>query len=47
MVFGFGPLSENAEIIEVSNLACKPCGIHGHNECPEGHFKCGKDLIIP
>ncbi len=46
-LFGFGPLSENAEIIEVSNLACRPCGIHGHNACPKGHFKCGKDLIIP
>jgi heptosyltransferase-2 len=44
--FGFGPLSENAAIIEVKNLACRPCGLHGHKACPKGHFKCGKDLKI-
>jgi len=44
--FGFGPLSENAAIIEVKDLACRPCGLHGHKACPKGHFKCGKDLKI-
>jgi heptosyltransferase-2 len=44
--FGFGPLSENATIIEVKDLACRPCGLHGHKACPKGHFKCGKDLKI-
>jgi heptosyltransferase-2 len=44
--FGFGPLSENAAIIEVKDLACRPCGLHGHTACPKGHFKCGKDLKI-
>ena len=44
--FGFGPLSENANIIEVKNLDCRPCGLHGHKSCPKGHFKCGKDLKI-
>lgn len=44
--FGFGPLSEDSEVIEVKNLACRPCGLHGKVKCPEGHFKCGKDLII-
>ncbi len=44
--FGFGPLSEDSEVIEVKNLACRPCGLHGKLQCPEGHFKCGKDLII-
>jgi heptosyltransferase-2 len=39
--FGFGPLSDLSEIIEVKNLACKPCGLHGHKECPQGHFNCG------
>lgn len=43
--FGFGPLSENSEIIEVTNLECKPCGLHGHKVCPKGHFKCGKNLL--
>lgn len=42
--FGFGPLSDNQQIIEVSDLKCKPCGLHGHKSCPEGHFTCAKDL---
>lgn len=44
--FGFGPLSENASIIEVKDMDCRPCGLHGHKACPKGHFKCGKDLKI-
>lgn len=40
--FGFGPLSDNAQLIEVKNLACRPCGLHGHKACPKGHFKCGQ-----
>jgi len=40
--FGFGPLSEDSEIKEVNNLDCRPCGLHGHKECPKGHFKCGE-----
>lgn len=44
--FGFGPLSDDAKIIEVANLPCRPCGLHGHKTCPEGHFKCGIGLEI-
>jgi len=44
--FGFGPLSDDSEVKEVSGLACRPCGLHGKKECPEGHFKCGKDLVV-
>ncbi|MFN0189024.1 MAG: glycosyltransferase family 9 protein [Bacteroidia bacterium] len=42
--FGFGPLSEDKKIVEVLNLSCRPCGLHGHKACPEGHFKCAFDL---
>lgn len=47
--FGFGPLSETSIIKEVSNLDCRPCGLHGHKECPKGHFECGNkiDLTFP
>ena len=44
--FGFGPLSDNSRIIEVKNLECRPCGIHGHKDCPKVHFKCGFDVDI-
>jgi heptosyltransferase-2 len=40
--FGFGPLADKSFIIQTSEtLPCKPCGIHGHKDCPEGHFRCG------
>ncbi|CAN5308721.1 glycosyltransferase family 9 protein [soil metagenome] len=40
--FGFGPLSDNSKIVETKlTLDCRPCGLHGHKECPQGHFKCG------
>jgi len=45
--FGFGPLSDNQCIIEVKELECKPCGLHGHKACPKGHFKCGNDIQLP
>jgi heptosyltransferase-2 len=44
--FGFGPLSDFSRIVQVSNLACKPCGLHGFISCPERHFKCGIDLDV-
>lgn len=45
--FGFGPLSEDAVVVEVKEkLDCRPCGIHGYNECPEKHFKCAYDIEI-
>jgi ADP-heptose:LPS heptosyltransferase len=43
--FGFGPLSDDSNVIEVENLACKPCGLHGHKACPKGHFQCGNGLV--
>lgn len=44
--FGFGPLSDQSKIIEVSNLTCRPCGLHGYRTCPQGHFKCGTEIKI-
>lgn len=44
--FGFGPLSDQSNIIEVKNLDCRPCGLHGHKSCPKGHFKCGRALQL-
>ncbi len=50
--FGFTPLSNHSFIIETDNtLTCRPCGIHGHEECPLGHFQCAdidiKKLAAP
>ncbi len=39
--FGFGPLSDDSHIAEIDyKLYCRPCGLHGYDKCPEGHFKC-------
>jgi heptosyltransferase II len=39
--FGFGPLSTQSTVVETKfELPCKPCGLHGKKECPQGHFKC-------
>jgi heptosyltransferase-2 len=44
--FGFGPLSDQSKVIEVKELYCKPCGLHGYKSCPEGHFKCGLEIDL-
>ncbi|MGV3630816.1 MAG: glycosyltransferase family 9 protein [Bacteroidota bacterium] len=45
--FGFGPLSENATVVETSEpLSCKPCGLHGYKSCPKKHFLCGESIKI-
>jgi len=41
--FGFGPLSNISHIVEVAEpLSCRPCGLHGKNKCPLGHFNCAR-----
>lgn len=45
--FGFGPLSDNAAVIETEeDLSCRPCGLHGHKQCPERHFKCALTIDL-
>jgi len=45
--FGFGPLSDDVQIIETTEaLSCRPCGTHGFKTCPKGHFKCGKSVDV-
>ncbi len=43
--FGFGPLSDDSIVAECPEpLPCRPCGLHGHRACPEGHFRCALDI---
>lgn len=44
--FGFGPLSNDKQVLEVKNLECRPCGLHGYKACPLGHFKCGEINLL-
>ncbi|MFY0653215.1 MAG: glycosyltransferase family 9 protein [Cyclobacteriaceae bacterium] len=45
--FGFGPLSTNSRVVETQKeLDCRPCGKHGHPQCPEGHFDCALSIDV-
>lgn len=45
--FGFGPLSDDYKIVETKEkLECRPCGLHGHKECPKKHFNCANNILI-
>ena len=41
---GFTPSNKKNKIMEVSDLLCRPCGLHGSVKCPLAHFKCMKNL---
>lgn len=41
---GFGPLAPRKLVAEV-DLICRPCGAHGPQTCPLGHFRCMKDQL--
>ncbi len=43
--FGFYPYNSKSKYLSYDNLTCKPCGIHGHKECPIKTFDCGYKLL--
>ncbi len=42
--FGFGPLADVRRVIEHQALPCRPCGAHGPQQCPLGHWRCMRDV---
>ena len=42
--FGFYPLALKSNVVDVKNLECRPCSLHGLTSCPKGHFRCSKDI---
>ena len=40
---GFAPRGPLAEVLEMP-LSCRPCGKHGHKQCPKTHFRCMRGL---
>lgn len=45
--FGYGPLSTDKAIVETpQNLSCRPCGLHGHKQCPRGDFACAYTISV-
>lgn len=43
--FGYAPYGENVQIVE-KDISCRPCHHHGPMKCPEGHFRCMKDILV-
>jgi len=37
--FGFYPY-QNGVVVERNDLSCRPCGLHGHLQCPQKHHHC-------
>lgn len=45
--FGYTPLADNSVVVDVGNtLDCRPCGLHGHKNCPLGHFRCSENIDV-
>jgi len=42
--FGFFPYRTENIVVEKMNLGCRPCSHIGLQKCPEGHFRCMKDI---
>ncbi|MFI5346392.1 MAG: lipopolysaccharide heptosyltransferase II [Elusimicrobiota bacterium] len=42
---GFFPYGSGHRVVE-AELACRPCGLHGAKDCPEGHFLCMRLLTV-
>jgi heptosyltransferase-2 len=43
---GFFPYRTENIVLERNGLACRPCSHVGLDRCPEGHFKCMKDISV-
>ncbi|MEK6569892.1 MAG: lipopolysaccharide heptosyltransferase II [Bacteroidota bacterium] len=44
--FGFFPFRTESKVVERLGLYCRPCTHIGGNACPEGHFRCMKEITI-
>jgi ADP-heptose:LPS heptosyltransferase len=42
--FGMYPYRTNFRILEVEGLSCRPCSKIGYEKCPQGHFRCMRDI---
>ncbi|MDT8317987.1 MAG: lipopolysaccharide heptosyltransferase II [bacterium] len=43
--FGYAPYGKNVQIVE-KEIPCRPCHHHGPMKCPEGHFRCMRDIRV-
>ncbi|MEK6725974.1 MAG: lipopolysaccharide heptosyltransferase II [Deltaproteobacteria bacterium] len=43
--FGYYPYGKDIVIVE-KELHCRPCHHHGPDKCPEGHFRCMREITV-
>lgn len=43
---GFAPVGPSDCVLQVEGLSCRPCNIHGGNECPIGSFECMRGIPV-
>ncbi|MFQ5670207.1 MAG: glycosyltransferase family 9 protein [Acidobacteriota bacterium] len=43
---GYAPRGAQQRLLGVEGLPCRPCGRHGARQCPEGHWRCMRDLEV-
>ncbi|MFN8548332.1 MAG: glycosyltransferase family 9 protein [Candidatus Eisenbacteria bacterium] len=41
---GFAPTGPRDQLIEAEDVACRPCGVHGRDQCWLGHWRCLRDV---
>lgn len=41
---GFRPWTNQAAVVENKNIKCRPCGAHGHMQCPLKHHNCMQSI---
>ena len=41
---GYAAFGPRTRVVEHPSLACRPCGRHGAHVCPQGHFRCMREI---
>jgi ADP-heptose:LPS heptosyltransferase len=44
--FGMYPYQTAFTVLENRNINCRPCSKIGYRQCPQGHFKCMRDIAF-
>jgi heptosyltransferase-2 len=44
--FGFAPYGDGDAVVQIEGLPCRPCSIHGGDQCPIGTFECMKKISV-
>jgi heptosyltransferase II len=42
--FGFRPWDDKSQVVQNIEISCRPCGPHGHHQCPLWHHRCMKTI---